>query len=103
DAASGKRGATSWWELLQTPGLRFGRTDPSTDPQGRNIIFALQLAEGYYKQPGLAMRIIGTVVNPAQIFSEPTLEARLQSGELDAASAYKVQPGTFGLPYIRLP
>jgi molybdate/tungstate transport system substrate-binding protein len=29
--------------------------------------------------------------------------ARLQSGELDAASAYKVQPGPFHLPYVALP
>ena len=42
-------------------------------------------------------------MNPAQIFSEPTVEARLQSGELDAASAYKIQPGPFNLPYITLP
>ena len=103
DAAAGKRGATPWWQLLQRPGIRFGRTDPTVDPQGRNIIFTLQLAETFYKQPGLAQKIIGQTINPAQIFSEPTVEARLQSGELDAASAYKIQPGPFDLPYIRLP
>jgi molybdate/tungstate transport system substrate-binding protein len=27
----------------------------------------------------------------------------LQSGELDAASAYKIQPGPFNLPYVTLP
>ncbi len=102
-AAAGKRGALPWWQLLQQRGLRFGRTDPNVDPQGRNILFTLQLAEAYYKQPGLAQRIVGETINPAQIFSEPTLEARLQSGELDAASAYKIQPGPFNLPYVRLP
>ena len=102
DAASGKSGAMPWWEILQQSDVRFGRTDPATDPQGRNIIFALQLAEAFYKQPGLAQKIIGATVNPAQIFSEPTVQARLQSGELDAASAYKIQPGPFGLPFIAL-
>ena len=29
--------------------------------------------------------------------------ARLQSGELDAASAYKIQPDPFHLPHIALP
>src|SRR5947209_10830092 len=29
-------GKARWWEALQEPGLRFGRTDPVTDPQGRN-------------------------------------------------------------------
>jgi molybdate/tungstate transport system substrate-binding protein len=103
DAAAAKPGAMPWWQILQQPDLRFGRTDPVTDPQGRNIIFTLQLAEAYYRQPGLAQKILGPTINPAQIFSEPTVEARLQSGELDASSAYKIQPGPFNLPYVRLP
>jgi len=103
DAAAAKAGASPWWQILQNSDIRFGRTDPAVDPQGRNIIFTLQLAETYYKQPGLAQKIAGDTFNPAQIFSEPTVEARLQSGELDAASAYKIQPGPFNLPYITLP
>jgi molybdate/tungstate transport system substrate-binding protein len=103
DAAAGKRGSMPWWRILQQRDLRFGRTDPTVDPQGRNIIFTLQLAEAYYKQPGLAQSILGQTINPAQIFSEPTVEARLQSGELDAAAAYKIQPGPFNLPFVSLP
>jgi molybdate/tungstate transport system substrate-binding protein len=102
-AAKGSRGARQWWQILQESDLRFGRTDPMTDPQGRNIIFTLQLAEAYYKQPGFADKVLGQTINPAQIFSEPTVQARLQSGELDAASAYRIQPGPFNLPYINLP
>jgi molybdate/tungstate transport system substrate-binding protein len=103
DAAAGKRGAMPWWQILTQPDLRFGRTDPVTDPQGRNILFALQLAETFYKQPGLAAKVTGPTINPAQIFAEPTVEARLQSGELDAASAYKIQPSALNLPYVTLP
>src|ERR1700730_11152711 len=103
DAAAGKPGAMPWWQILLQPDLRFGRTDPVGDPQGRNIIFTLQLAEPYYPQPGLAQKILGQTINPAQIFSEPTVEARLQSGELDASSAYKIQPGPFNLPFVTLP
>jgi molybdate/tungstate transport system substrate-binding protein len=102
-AAAGKRGAMPWWQILEQSDLRFGRTDPLTDPQGRNIVLTLQLAEAYYKQPGFAAKVLGPTINPAQIFSEPTVQARLQSGELDAASAYKIQPGPFNLPYVRLP
>jgi molybdate/tungstate transport system substrate-binding protein len=87
---------------LQEPGLRFGRTDPVTDPQGRNIIFTLMLAEKLLRRPGLAEKILGPNINPQQIFTEPTVQARLQSGELDAASAYKIQPGPFNLPYVTL-
>jgi molybdate/tungstate transport system substrate-binding protein len=99
-AAEGK---ARWWEALQEPGLRFGRTDPVTDPQGRNIIFTMLLAATLYKQSGLAEKILGPVINQQQIFTEPTVQARLQSGELDAASAYKTQPGPFNLPFIALP
>jgi molybdate/tungstate transport system substrate-binding protein len=92
-----------WWEVLQEPGLRFGRTDPLTDPQGRNIIFTVMLTAKIYKQAGLVEKILGPTINEQQIFTEPTIQARLQSGELDAASAYKIQPAPFHLPYITLP
>jgi molybdate/tungstate transport system substrate-binding protein len=92
-----------WWRALLEPGLRFGRTDPVTDPQGRNIIFTMQLAARYYHQPDLVRQVLGDTINPRQIFTEPSVEARLQSGQLDAASAYKIQPAAFHLPYITLP
>jgi len=91
------------WKILQQPGLRFGRTDPVTDPQGRNIIFALMLAAKATRQPDLIEKILGPAINEKQIFTEPTVMARLQSGELDAASAYKIQPGPLNLPYVPLP
>jgi molybdate/tungstate transport system substrate-binding protein len=98
-AANGKG---NWWEVLQEPGLRFGRTDPVTDPQGRNIIFAMMLAAKLYKQADLVEKVLGPTINEKQIFTEPTVQARLQSGQLDAASAYKIQPGPFHLPYLTL-
>jgi molybdate/tungstate transport system substrate-binding protein len=99
-AAAGK---ANWWEVLQEPGLRFGRTDPVADPQGRSIIFTIMLASRLYQRPDLVEKILGPVINEKQILTEPTVQARLQSGELDAASAYKIQPGPFHLPYIHLP
>jgi molybdate/tungstate transport system substrate-binding protein len=101
DAAA--KGKDDLWEVLQEPGLRFGRTDPVTDPQGRNIIFAMMLAAKTKNQRDLAEKILGPASNETQIFTEPTVMARMQSGELDAASAYKTQPGPFNLPYIALP
>ena len=99
-AGSGKG---NWWEVLEEPGLRFGRTDPVGDPQGRNIIFTMMIAAKLYQKPDLVEKILGPTINEKQIFTEPTVQARLQSGELDAASAYKIQPGPFNLPYITLP
>jgi molybdate/tungstate transport system substrate-binding protein len=96
-------GAKPWWQILETQGLRFGRTDPVTDPQGLNIIFTMQLAETCYHQPGLAAKILGPLINPRQIFQEPQVMARLQAGQLDASSAYKTQPAALRLPFLDLP
>jgi molybdate/tungstate transport system substrate-binding protein len=101
EAAS--KGKADWWKILQEPGLRFGRTDPVIDPQGRNIVFTMMLAAKMYKQSDLVEKVLGETINEKQIFQEQTVQARLQSGELDAASAYKIQPGPFNLPYITLP
>ncbi|MBV9498615.1 MAG: substrate-binding domain-containing protein [Acidobacteriaceae bacterium] len=96
-------GAKPWWQILETQGLRFGRTDPNTDPQGVNIIFTMQLAGDYYHQPGLAAKILGPVINPQQIFQEAQVMGRLQAGQLDASSAYKTQPAALGVPFLELP
>ena len=103
DFEAASKGKADWWKILQEPGLRFGRTDPVTDPQGRNIIFTMMLAAKMYNQADLVEKVLGQTINEKQIFQEQTVQARLQSGELDAASAYKIQPGPFNLPYITLP
>ena len=92
DKAAKNPDANEVFQVLQEPGLRFGRTDPVTDPQGRNIIFTMMLAERSLQKPGMADKILGPTINERQIFTESTVMARLQSGELDAASAYKIQP-----------
>jgi len=95
--------ASPWWQVLATPGLRLGRSDPLTDPLGLNTLYVMDLAERFYDQPGLAKRILGSALNRRQIFAEPELMARLQAGQLDAAFAYRTQPASFHLPFIELP
>lgn len=99
-AAEGKR---AWYKVLESKGLRFGRTDPRTDPQGRNILFTFDLAEKFYHQPGLAARILGKPLNPAQIFTEPSVLARLDAGQIDATSGYESAVKSLKLPFIALP
>ena len=96
-------GGKPWWQILETPGFRFGRTDPNADPLGLNVLFMIQLAAAYYHQPDLEGKILGPVINPPQIFQETQLMARLQAGQLDAAAAYKTQPAALGLPFVELP
>lgn len=99
-AAQGKK---PWYEVLQTPGLHFGRTDPAIDPQGQNIIFTMLLAQNFYKQPGLADRILGGYQNTQQIFTEPSVLSRMEAGQIDAASGYLSATRSQHLPFISLP
>lgn len=101
--AAAAKGAMPWYRVLEQPGLRFGRTDPRTDPQGRNIVLTMQLAEAYYDQPDLAAKILGSLDNPRQIFTEPSLLTRLEAGQIDASSGYLSAVVSHHLPYIRLP
>jgi len=102
-AASRAGGANPWWKVLQSPGLRFGRTDPEIDPQGQNIIFTLMLAQRYYGQPELARQVLGDIENPQQVFADGGLLTRLEAGQVDASSGYESAVISAGLPYIELP
>ena len=92
-----------WTKILTSPGLRFGRTDPAVDPQGQYVLYALQRAKSYYKRPGFAAQVAGAPENPAQIFAEPSLLARLQDGEIDATLGYESAVTSQHLPFIPLP
>ena len=92
-----------WTKIITTPGFRFGRTNPMVDPQGRYVLFALQLAGLYYKLPDFAQKVAGDMINPAQIFEEASLLARLQAGQIDATLGYKSAVVSQKLPYIELP
>jgi molybdate/tungstate transport system substrate-binding protein len=88
DFQAAARGAKPWYQVLEEPGLRLGRTDPLLDPKGYNTLFLFQLAQRYYHQPGLAQKILGSDENPSQIFPEEELVARLGAGQLDAGIFY---------------
>jgi molybdate/tungstate transport system substrate-binding protein len=97
------KGGAKWWEVLQEPGLRFGRSNPAGDPGGRNIIFTMMLAAKKYGQIDLVQKVLGPTLSPDQILMGGNSQERLHSGELDASPSYKVGPGFAKLPYIVLP
>lgn len=99
-AASGTK---PWYTVLETSGLRLGRTDPKLDPKGVNTLYTMKLAEIYYSQPGLSQKLLGAPENTTQIFPEEDLVARLSSGQLDAGFFYLNEVKDAGLPYITLP
>ncbi len=95
---------------MAEPGFRLGRTNPATDPQGQAFVMMIELAQRYLGLPaGIVPAILGAGAaapgggNQAQIFSETSLDAHLEAGQLDAASAFKSQAIQYHLPYVALP
>src|ERR1700686_617689 len=106
--AAGTEPLKNLFTLLETPGLKLGRTDPNTDPQGRDFIYMLELAQAYYHLPSdTVAKILGTSdfgsASSSQIYAESSLDSTLESGQLDAASAFVTQAIELHLDYIPLP
>ena len=106
--ANGTKPLSGLFTLLETPGLKLGRTDPNIDPQGRDFIYMLELAQSYYHLPSdTVSKILGTsdfgTASSSQIYAESSLDSTLQSGQLDASSAFITQAIELHLPYIKLP
>ncbi len=96
-------GHLPWYQILESPGFRLGRTDPRFDPKGYRTLLMIRLAERYYREPGLEARILGSPENPSEIFLEEGLVGRLESGQLDAAIFYLIEAVEHHLPYVALP
>jgi len=96
-------GSKTWYQVLEEPGIRIGRTDPALDPKGVRTIIMTELAEKYYNQPGLSTKILGATNNTSQIFPEEELVARLTSGQLDAGFFYlnPANADQHGRPFIK--
>jgi molybdate/tungstate transport system substrate-binding protein len=95
-------GQVQWYDVLKTPGVRFGRGDPSIDPKGYRTLFLFRLAADYYHRPELA-NLPGDAMNPAQVFPEVVLMARVESGQFDAGVFYKHEVVAHKMPFISLP
>jgi molybdate/tungstate transport system substrate-binding protein len=50
-ASGSKNVCTLFSSTLQTSGFKLGRTDPNIDPQGRDFIMMVELAQSYIKLP----------------------------------------------------
>lgn len=96
-------GDLPFYEALQGEGLRLGRTDPKLDPKGQRTLVLFRRAEKHFRRPGLSAKILGAEENPDQVFPEEQLEARLETGQLDAGVVYRNEAEERGLPFVALP
>ena len=91
-----------WYEVLQIPGVRFGRGDPTIDPKGYRTIFLFDLAGKHYGKPEIP-RMLGEPLNPDQVFPEIVLLARVETGQFDAGIFYKHEVVAHHLPFVTFP
>ena len=93
----------NWWQIIVRPGVETGHSDPNLDPAGYRALLVMQLAERYYRQPGLASRLKGAIpprnVRPKEI----DLVALLETAELDYAFEYESVARGASLDFVPLP
>jgi molybdate/tungstate transport system substrate-binding protein len=93
----------NWWRVLLRAGVRTGRSDPALDPNGYRTLMVLQLAEKFYRKPGLAAELERAMPLRYIRPKEADLTALLQAGELDYSWSYVSLARTAGLKYVHLP
>lgn len=95
--------STNWPTILQRAGVQLGRANPDLDPNGYRTLLTLQLAEQYYKQPGLYAKLMA--LSPAKNVrpKEADLVGVLQAGEFDYIWSYESLVLATKLRYITLP
>lgn len=99
---AGQINVNNWYDILMKKQVAFGRADPNSDPCGYRTLMTLELAEKYYKKPGLAKLISGKDQNYIRP-KEVDLVALLESGSLDYLFLYRSVAIQHNLQYIVLP
>jgi len=95
--------ADNWYNLLQKKGVVWGHSDPNLDPCGYRSLMVLQLAEKYYKIPGLYDKLIAN--RPIENVRPKSVElvSLLQTGNMDYAWEYLSVAVQHKLKYVILP
>lgn len=95
--------ADNWMTLLRSPGLEVGRTDPNLAPVGYRTLLMFDLAERFYRQPGLAASLLDRAPERNIRPNAAELAALLAAGELDYIYDYQSVAEANGFRFIALP
>lgn len=95
--------AQNWYEIITRSDVVYGHSDPNADPCGYRTLLVWQLAEEYYRLPGLYSRL-REHCPPENIRPKETdLIPLLQSGDMDYAFEYRSVAVQHGLKFVELP
>lgn len=95
--------ADNWYKVLARPGVEIGRSNPDTDPSGYQTVQMLNLAEKFYKSPGLEQSILANAPQKNMRDTETSLISALQLGEIDYLAIYRSDALQHRLKFIDLP
>ena len=93
----------NWYKILLRDGVVYGHSDPNADPCGYRTLMVWQLAEKFYKVPGLYSQLADHC--PASNVRPKAVEllALLQSGDMDYAFEYRSVAVQHNLKFVELP
>ncbi len=93
----------NWYKILQEKGVIWGQADPNLDPCGYRALMVMQLAERFYRSPGLYGRLLASRSEAAIRPKSVELISLLKTGNIDYAWEYLSVALQHGLKYVRLP
>ncbi len=100
---AGEINGQNWYRVLLRKGVEYGHSDPNTDPCGYRSQFVWQLAEKYYKVPGLYEKLKAGCPLRNVRPKETDLIALLEAGQLDYVFIYKSVCLQHKTPFVQLP
>ncbi len=104
---AGEINSGNWPDILLSPDVFFGRSDPNADPCGYRTLLMLQLAEDYYRgKPGIRSFTVADFTKKDRRFIRPKevdLLALLGNHSIDYIFIYKSIALQHNLFYVELP
>lgn len=94
--------ADNWYDILIRNEVAWGHSDPNLDPCGYRSLMVLQLAEKFYKKPGLYKRLIANRPKENVKAKAVELVRLLESGKMDYGWEYLSVAAQNNLRYIQL-
>nr|WP_231717251.1 tungstate ABC transporter substrate-binding protein WtpA [Desulfosarcina ovata] len=94
--------ADNWTDILLKKDVVWGHSDPNLDPCGYRSLMVLQLAEKFYRQPGLYDRLIANRPEKNVRPKSVELVSMLKTGNMDYAWEYLSVAIQHELKYLTL-
>ena len=95
--------ADNWIDVIRRNGVEVGRADPNQDPNGYRTLLTHELAERFYRRPGLADSLTAAAPQRNVRPKEADLVALVQAGEMDYIWSYESIAKGAKLRFLTLP